>query len=169
MHRKNESFPGALVLEDLKTFPGDVDAARWIIVRYAAVRAIAALMAPVTDPVEFRIGRSIGLNHVRALPMLDREAWSLRHALDCLSENPTPALSESLLHAGRGAETRMHMHGAYAIFQMIYHIGRQRDWHGGAAAGARGAARIAQASGSVYSPRLWQRRAKVMEMRTAVA
>ena len=165
----HEPYAGATILHDLASFPDDADAMRWIIVRYAAVRAVASLLARDVDPQELRIDRSVGLNHVLSLPMLDREAWSLRRALEVLSDPPPRALTNLLLHAGTGAEQRGHMHGAFGIYHVVYRIAGRHRWHEEAASAARGAERVAKADGAPYSPQLWRRRARVMEKRCAVA
>ena len=165
----HEPYAGATILHDLASFPDDAEALRWILVRYAAVRAVASLLAHDVDAQELRIDRSVGLNHVQSLPMLDREAWSLRRALEVLTDPPPRALAELLLHAGAGAEQRRHRHGAFGIFHVVYRVAGRYRWHEEAAAAARGAERIAKADGARYSPQLWRRRARVMEKRCAVA
>lgn len=165
----SEPFAGATILNDLASFPGDADAMRWILVRFAAVRAIASLLARDVDPQDLRVDRSVGLNHVLSLPMLDREAWALRRALEVLTDPPPRALAASLLSAGAGAEQRTHVHGAFGIYHLLYRIAGSRGWHEEAAGAARGAERIAKAQGATWSPRLWRRRARVMEKRCAVA
>lgn len=164
-----EPFAGAAILNDLASFPEDADALRWILVRFAAVRAIASLLAGDVDAQDLRIDRSVGLNHVMSLPMLDREAWALRRALEMLTDPPPRAMAGSLLNAGAGAEQRTHMHGAFGIYDLVYRIAGRHGWHEEAADAAWGAARIAKAEGATWSPRLWRRRARVMEKRCAVA
>lgn len=164
-----EVFPAATVLDDLESFPADPQAVRWIIVRYAAVRAVAGLFAPEIDAQELRVERNVGLNHVLVLPMLDREAWSLRRALEALTDTPSPALVEALLRAGAGAEQRGHVRGAFAIYYIVYRLAHRERWPAEAASAARGVERLARAAGASYAPRLWRRRARVMEKKAAVA
>ena len=164
-----EPFAGATILNDLALFPEDADALRWILVRYAAVRAIASLLTRDVDAQDLRIDRSVGLNHVMCLPMLDREAWALRRALEMLTNPPPRAMAGSLLHAGAGAEQRTHLHGAFGIYYLVYRLAGRYGWHEEAAGAARGAERIAKTEGAAWSPRLWRRRARVMEKRCAVA
>jgi hypothetical protein len=165
----SEPFAGATILNDLASFPDDADAMRWILVRFAAVRAIASLLARDVDAQDLRVDRSVGLNHVVSLPMLDREAWALRRALEVLTNPPPRAMAGSLLLAGAGAEQRTHLHGAFGIYHLVYRIAGRHGWHEEAAGAARGAERIAKAEGATWSPRLWRRRARVMEKRCAVA
>jgi hypothetical protein len=163
-----ERFPGATVLDDLAEFPDDVDAARWIVVRYACVRAAASLLG-VVSARELRHERNIGLNHLSAVPMLDREAWSLKKMLEAVKHDPMPHLVTALLNAADAAVERGHTHGAHSMFQLGYRLSTRHAWHDLAGRSARGIEKLAISGGAVYSPRLWRRRAKVMERRAAVA
>jgi hypothetical protein len=164
-----ELFPGATVLDDLETHPADETAARWIIVRYAAVRGVASLLGDRIDERELRIERNVGLNHLRSVPMLDREAWSLRKMLEALRPQPQRQLAKYLVDAGEAAARRGHGRGAYAMFHVAYRLSLPRRWHAEGARAARGIERLAREGGAVYSPRLWRRRARVMERRASVA
>jgi hypothetical protein len=165
----HERFPGATVLDDLAHFTGDVMATKWIIVRYAAVRAVAdAASGPITER-EVRVARNIGLNQLSYVPMLDREAWSLKRMLEALEPEPTEKMVISLINAANAAMVRGHLRGAYAMYHCAYKICVKQRWHAQAGRAARGIETISKASGAVYSPRLWRRRAKVMERRAAVA
>ena len=164
-----ERFPGAMVLDDLERFPGDELASRWILVRYAAVRAVSEFAAGPITARELRIERNVGLNHLASVPMLDREAWSLRKMLNALSLDPPVSMVTALVNAGMSAMQRDHVRGAYAMFHCAYKLSARRGWHAEAGRAARGIERLARDGGAVYSPRLWRRRAKVMERRAAVA
>lgn len=164
-----ERFPAATVLDDLELYPGDEEAARWIIVRYAAVRAAASLIGGTITDRELRLERNVGLNHLRAVPMLDREAWSLKKMLESISQEPLPVMVGALLQAATAAMQRGHRHGAYSMYHVAYRLSVKRGWHGEAGRAARGIEHLSILGGAVYSPRLWRRRAKVMERRAAVA
>jgi hypothetical protein len=164
-----ERFPGATVLDDLAHFTEDVAGTKWILVRYAAVRAVADAAAGPITAREVRIARNIGLNQLAYVPMLDREAWSLKKMLESLDVEPTETMVGHLLNAGVAAMKRGHVRGAYAMFHCAYKICLKRKWPAAAGRAARGIEEISRASGAVYSPRLWRRRAKVMERRAAVA
>ena len=161
---------GYELLDDLALHLDDVEAARWIIVRYAAIRAVAGLLADTPNEREVRIERNVGLNHLRAVPMLDREARSLLKMLNALNDtSPNETLMLHLVNAGMAAATRGHTRGAYAMFNLAYRMSVPRRWFGDAARAARGIETLARDGGAVYSPRLWRRRARVMEKRAAAA
>ncbi|MEO5510003.1 MAG: hypothetical protein ABIV28_04230 [Longimicrobiales bacterium] len=164
-----ELFPGAMVLDDLEAHGDDVVDARWIIVRYTAVRAAALLLTRDVTASELRTESSVGFNHLRSVPMLDREAWSLKKLLTTLQVDPTNIVADALITAGDAACARGHERGAFAMYLLAYRLGVPRRWHEEAGRAARGIERVAMAAGAKHSPRLWRRRARAMEKLAAVA
>jgi hypothetical protein len=146
-----------------------VEAARWITVRFTAVRTVAEVLAGGVDERELRVARNVALKHLRSLPAVDREAWSLKRMLIGISAEPHRSTVTALLQAGAAAAVRGHGRGAYAMFHIAYRLSRPRGWHAEAGRAARGFERLATRGGAVYSPRLWRRRARLMEERAAVA
>jgi hypothetical protein len=164
----DERSPGELVLADLEGLAEDPASAAVVVARFAALQLALRGAAGETGGGMLALERLAAAAYLaRAAALSARERRALALVLDRASQRPTPDLADALLAAGTAAEGRGHGAGALALYRESYRLAVERGWAAEGARAARAMAALAESAGARYSPRLWRRRAAVLERRAA--
>lgn len=164
--RERELFFGDLVLEDEAASRED---ALLLLARYLTVRIASYAECGERSGFAAEIERAAALEYLDALPrVLPEQRW-LRAVLTSIGPRgmPTRGTVSRLAAAAGAAAKRGARRGAFALSRVAYRIAAGQGWHRQAGRIARTLAREANRADARRSVKLWSRRARVHERRTA--
>jgi hypothetical protein len=99
----------------------------------------------------------------------DAEARRLNALVRLASPEPCEVLFDVLMAAGDDAAGNLFPCGAHSLYLAAYEIALRQTNNARAARAARALSDLSAAEGGMWSPRLWRRRAYVLERRHELA
>lgn len=164
-----EAYPGETVLTDLPLAEDDPDDSGRIVARFVTVRLLLLALAGELYGEELAGARLTAAEYAATIVEEDAERLGLEALIAAAGPVATPRMVRLLLDAAAAASRRGQPAGAWALQQIAWEAARTHGWWRDAAGVAAVIASEAQRNGGTRSPRLWRRRAIVLERRAELS